>query len=259
MSDPPSSPGPGPPSSHGFARQNGSGHIERHANRPEASRHGSDWLSRLHRRHDAKHHSSRGLREDEEAPLLAEADAYPTGEHARANDEADSEPRGRLGALKKAGRRSASSIAQASQTVIGATVNGTSVLASSTARAAKTGAQKTRKHSKKVMGTVIILLLVALAVLATMFGLHLATDEMNQTCTALSCIDAAANILQNLHPKAGAESSNVDSISTGAAAPNPCTDFDEFVCGGFSDHNDLGDDQGEIDAGKHNTLCSFQF
>lgn len=248
MSDPSPSPGAGTPGSNSFAHKHGPGPIEPHAKRPEASRHGSDWLSRLHRRHDAKHHSSRQRGEDEEAPLLAQPDDYPTGEHVNADDEAGTERPGRLGALKKAGRRGASTITQATQTVVGAAVNGSNALARSTADATKTTAQKTREHAKKVMGTIILLLLIALAVLGSLFGVHLAMDKMNQACTDLSCISAAANILQNLGAGVGAQSSSIDSIPQ-AVGPDPCTDFDELVCGGFSEHNHLRGDQGEVDAG----------
>ena len=223
--------------------------IQPHAKRPEASRHGSDWLSRLHRRHDAKHHPSRLRGEEEAAPLLAQPDDYPTGEHVDADDEATAEPRGRLGALKEAGRRGGSIITQATQTVVEAAVNGSNALARSTASASKTTAQKTREHAKKVIGTIIFFLLIALAVLGTLFGVHLAMDRMNQACTNLSCISAAANILQNLGAAVGAQSSSIGSIAQ-AISPDPCTNFDELVCGGFSENTYLRDDQGEVDAGK---------
>ena len=241
MSDPPPSPGPGTPGSNG------------HAKRPEAWRHGSDWLSRLHRRHDAKHHSSRQRNEEEEAPLLAQPDGYPPGQ---AGDEVDPGPRTRLDTLKKAGRRGTSAIAQASQSVLGATVKRSNTLARSTASAAKSTAHKTREHAKKVMGFIILLLLIALVVLGSLFGVHLAMDRMNQACTDLSCISAAANILQNLG--AGAQSSSIDSILIQAGGPDPCTDFDELVCGGFGEHNDLRDDQGQVDAGMQVTALCYR-
>ena len=227
MSDPPTSPGPGTPKS----------------KRPTGSRHGSDWLSKLHRRHDTKHHSSRQRDEEEEAPLLAQPDEYPPGQ---GDDEVDPGPRTRLDALKEAARGGASSIAQTTRNVVGATVSSSNAFARGTTTAAKKTAQKTCEHAKKVMGTIILLLLIALALLGAIFGIHLAMDRMNEICTDPSCISAAANILQNVGTGAGAQSSRLDGM---VAGPDPCTEFDELVCGGFSEHNHFRDDQGQIDAG----------
>jgi endothelin-converting enzyme len=54
-------------------------------------------------------------------------------------------------------------------------------------------------------------------------------------CTSASCIHAASDILYNLHP----DYANID----------PCTDFDEFVCGGWEERHDLRSDQADIFTG----------
>jgi endothelin-converting enzyme len=54
-------------------------------------------------------------------------------------------------------------------------------------------------------------------------------------CTSPSCIHAASDILYNLDP-------NYENI-------DPCTDFDQYVCGGWVDRHDLRSDQSDIFTG----------
>ncbi|KAE8421745.1 hypothetical protein BDV36DRAFT_280350 [Aspergillus pseudocaelatus] len=54
-------------------------------------------------------------------------------------------------------------------------------------------------------------------------------------CESPECVHAASEILYNLDP-------NYDQI-------NPCTDFDQYVCGGWRERHDMRPDQGAIFAG----------
>ncbi|RMZ47503.1 hypothetical protein AFCA_001528 [Aspergillus flavus] len=54
-------------------------------------------------------------------------------------------------------------------------------------------------------------------------------------CETPECVHAASEILYNLDP-------NYDQI-------NPCTDFDQYVCGGWRERHDMRPDQGAIFAG----------
>lgn len=54
-------------------------------------------------------------------------------------------------------------------------------------------------------------------------------------CESPECIHAASNILCNLHPNY----INID----------PCTHFDQYVCGGWQERHDLRPDQGSIFTG----------
>lgn len=54
-------------------------------------------------------------------------------------------------------------------------------------------------------------------------------------CETPECVHAASEILYNLDP-------NYDQI-------NPCTDFDQYVCGGWRERHDMRPDQGAISAG----------
>ncbi|KAI2716642.1 hypothetical protein DTO027I6_2017 [Penicillium roqueforti] len=60
-------------------------------------------------------------------------------------------------------------------------------------------------------------------------------SEAPQLCQSQECIHAASEILYNLD----ANYENID----------PCTDFDQYVCGGWREHHDMRPDQGSIFAG----------
>ncbi|OQE11103.1 hypothetical protein PENVUL_c003G04051 [Penicillium vulpinum] len=59
--------------------------------------------------------------------------------------------------------------------------------------------------------------------------------EAPPLCQSQECIHAASEILYNLDPKY----EDID----------PCTDFDQYVCGGWREHHDMRPDQGSIFAG----------
>ncbi|KAL2834972.1 hypothetical protein BDW59DRAFT_1858 [Aspergillus cavernicola] len=54
-------------------------------------------------------------------------------------------------------------------------------------------------------------------------------------CQTPECVNAASEILRNLDP----DYANID----------PCTDFDQYVCGGWREQHDMRPDQGDIFAG----------
>lgn len=56
-----------------------------------------------------------------------------------------------------------------------------------------------------------------------------------ELCTAPECVHAASEILYNLDP-------NYQDL-------DPCTDFEQYVCGGWRDRHDMRPDQGSIFAG----------
>ncbi|KAF6826254.1 endothelin-converting enzyme [Colletotrichum plurivorum] len=86
---------------------------------------------------------------------------------------------------------------------------------------------------------------VKLAVLGTAAGLlyyglpqarnHFAADRASKLCETPACIHAASEILYNLSP----DYKELD----------PCTDFEELVCGGWRDKHDLRSDQGDAFTG----------
>jgi endothelin-converting enzyme len=57
----------------------------------------------------------------------------------------------------------------------------------------------------------------------------------NRLCESPECIHAASNILYNLHPNY----TNID----------PCTDFDQYACGGWQERHDMRPEQGSIFTG----------
>ncbi|KAL4818010.1 hypothetical protein BDW67DRAFT_20837 [Aspergillus spinulosporus] len=56
-------------------------------------------------------------------------------------------------------------------------------------------------------------------------------------CQTPECVNAASDILRNLDP----DYANID----------PCTDFDQYVCGGWRNEHDMRPDQGSIFAGTY--------
>jgi len=54
-------------------------------------------------------------------------------------------------------------------------------------------------------------------------------------CLTPACVHASSEILYSLSP----DYENVD----------PCTDFEELVCGGWKEHHDLRPDQGDVFTG----------
>ncbi|KIW66438.1 hypothetical protein PV04_05773 [Phialophora macrospora] len=66
------------------------------------------------------------------------------------------------------------------------------------------------------------------------YGEELNTDEAN-ICLTPACVHASSELLYNLHP----DYRNID----------PCTDFEELVCGGWRDRHDLRPDQGDAFTG----------
>ncbi|KAJ5601688.1 hypothetical protein N7510_011222 [Penicillium lagena] len=61
------------------------------------------------------------------------------------------------------------------------------------------------------------------------------TGTAQQLCQSPECLHAASEILYNLDP-------NYDKI-------DPCTDFDQYVCGGWRERHDMRPDQGSIFSG----------
>ncbi|KAL3438351.1 hypothetical protein BDV09DRAFT_160584 [Aspergillus tetrazonus] len=61
--------------------------------------------------------------------------------------------------------------------------------------------------------------------------------EAPTICQTPECVNAASDILRNLDPNYA----NID----------PCTDFDQYVCGGWRNQHDMRSDQGSIFAGTY--------
>lgn len=60
--------------------------------------------------------------------------------------------------------------------------------------------------------------------------------EAPTICQTTECVNAASNILNSLDPK--------------YAEIDPCSDFDQYVCGGWRNNHDMRPDQGAIFSGN---------
>jgi hypothetical protein len=252
MSDaPPPSPGAGA-SSHQHHQHGRSHSGHKHSTkRPEGIRHGSDWIAKLHKKHDSKHHSSRERDEEEHAALLAAHSTDPEDEDA-ASQQAQSAHRWTMprpirsvaNATKKAAQGTAAATQQGAQKVAQATRSA----GKATGRAARRTGSAVKNNPKRGMGAVIVLLTGILTAISTIYGLHVSWDKLNTLCLSADCVRAADNILRNINPLALMKSS-VPGADYYIQATDPCTNFDQFVCGNFEKHHDFRDDQGHVDAG----------
>lgn len=220
----------------------------RHHHGNDHHQHSKSWTARLYRKHDAKHHQR------EAAPLLA--DENPEEPEP---SEGESEPeerqrcrsccsccsrasKGPSGLLKKAGKHVKDALVKVGEAAKSA--------GNAVAGAAKKSGSKARDNPKKIMGVTIAVLLAAVVGL----GIALVVDKIQhkkevKVCTSAACVQASDFILRNLDPDLTSEDST-QALDYHTVSLDPCTNFDEFVCGGFDKQYDLREDQGDMYTGK---------
>jgi hypothetical protein len=260
MSTPPPSPGLATGGNRPHGHKQSDRHNARHPNRPEGSRHGSDWLSRLHRRHDAKHHAP-SHQDEEQAPLLAQADDHEE-DHAQGPEEAGSYPgtysqlhllkpaRDCLLAIKTSLLRCASHASNGAMKTGRGAKKGSKAVGKAMSKGARNSSQAIKKNPKRTLSAFIIFLLLANIATGITFGLHLLIDAMLKTSNNPSSIRAADNMLRNLRPVADVKGASNLFVTTETKNVDPCTAFDEFVCGGFDKHHNFRSEQSHVDTGK---------
>ena len=196
-----------------------------------SSRPGSGFLAKVHRKHDAKYHPDR---DPEQAPLLADPETEETPEPEQ-EPEAESEPaqtpkRDICMPFKLAAKKTGSTIKKG---------------------AFKTG-QFMKKHKKILAFLALAVVLIAIIVLGVIFGLNYNQSRQKpkpEFCDSQQCIQAANNILGNMHPEI-AEQVSTATLGNDKLAIDPCNHFDEFVCGGFEQFHELRADQNEVWTGQ---------
>ena len=216
----------------------------RHHHGNDHHQHSKSWTARLYRKHDAKHH------QPENRPLLADDNPEePTPSEA---SEAEAEPRrsrnccsdsvkGPISFFKKVGGWTKDTLATVSKA---ATSAGRAVT-----KAAKKVAEGTRNNPKKVMGGTIA----GLAATTGCLSIALISDQLQHKgaidiCYTPACVEASEFILRNLDAGLISEIGS-NSLGLQTASIDPCTDFDQFACGGFRSRYDLRGDQGDIYTG----------
>ena len=198
------------------------------------SRHGSSWISRLHRHHDRKHHA------EEQEPLLAEDQPDSDVEAQEIPPEPQSQSRGWDSAIK----RDFDKVTQALKSFVNVT---------------------SRNWKQILIACVLTLLTVLISLLVGFYLRHKDKEEMSvAVCTSAACVHAASGILYNLDP-AYAQIASFKGFSNAASfdtasfnyfdlvaknlSTDACTNFDKLVCGGFEDRHDLRPDQSSLFTG----------
>ncbi|CAK7263683.1 hypothetical protein SEPCBS119000_000607 [Sporothrix epigloea] len=87
--------------------------------------------------------------------------------------------------------------------------------------------------AKRLQVVLIAAVIIALALVLTFFAIHQGKAQPAGVCMTPACIHAASEYLTNLSPR-------YEEI-------DPCTDFEEYVCGGWRGEHDLRADQGYTD------------
>ena len=127
--------------------------------------------------------------------------------------------------------------------------SGTKKAADGASKAGSKAKQTIQNHSKKIIAAIITLLIIVLAILIFLLIAGQKQPTEDSCCATPACIEAASNILQNLHPSGKQNVSMLRGAAYQAAAVDPCEHFDKYVCGGFEKRFDLRPDQGEISTG----------
>jgi endothelin-converting enzyme len=91
------------------------------------------------------------------------------------------------------------------------------------------------RHAVRVLMCSSIAALVILPFIVFEGGSIQQSHKTTSTCLTPACVHASSEILYNLSP----EYRNID----------PCTDFEQLVCGGWNDRHDLRPDQGDAFTG----------
>jgi hypothetical protein len=241
MSSPsPQRPSPSPVSAAGSSKnkRTASGH-----------KHSKSWTARLYRKHDAKYHHS-----NESAPLLAdEAQSEPEPSIAEVEESHEHQERHRL-------RDFAGHVVIDTKSMIGdiwcwfkgganAAASGTKAAATAVGNGVVASANAVRNNPKKTMGTVIALLSTALTGVSTTYAIDRVGHKTRwELCTTPMCVKASNYILRNLHPTIVVQP-EVASLDLNDTDIDPCTDFDQYVCGNFHHRFDLREDQSELNTG----------
>ena len=198
------------------------------------SRHGSSWISRLHRHHDRKHHS------EEREPLLADdqPDSDVEAQEAQETQE-NPEPRSRLRGLVSATKQGSNKAIEAFKSF---------------------GDAALRNWKQILIACVLTLLTVLISLLIGFYLRHKGHNKPSvSVCTSTACVHAASGILYNLDPayaqiaasKASSNTASPDYFhpSTKDLSTDACTDFNKLVCGGFDERHDLRPDQSSMFTG----------
>ncbi|RMZ75325.1 hypothetical protein DV737_g5337, partial [Chaetothyriales sp. CBS 132003] len=202
------------------------------------SRHHSGIFGKLFlRSQDAMHN-------EEEAPLLADAD-----ERQEIHEPLPPQPKPGLtpsfGTVLKAIEASRK-VVQATQAVSNLVQSQSQTTARGSMRAAKATGRHVRMHKHKYIGGIIAVAAITAVGLGVAYGVRVWRKSKLVICKSALCILAVEAILGNLHPDVASMLSPRHVHSLPSFPIDPCTDFDQFVCGGFAQHHQFRSDQSDI-------------
>ena len=175
--------------------------------RPGAGkRHGSSWANKFHRKHDKKHHSQ--VSEQEVEPLLAEE-----------NGDVENQS------------QAATQVQQQGNRYLALIKNGAKMGSNAIVGSAKRLFRAIRKNLTPILACATILLAMTVVGLSLGWAIdHKAQkDHKSSFCLSNDCSEAGSQIFRNL--------------AANYTALDPCSNFEQYACGGFPQHHKLRPDQ----------------
>ncbi|RMZ87480.1 hypothetical protein DV736_g5287, partial [Chaetothyriales sp. CBS 134916] len=188
---------------------------------------------------------------DEQAPLLADTEErQETPEPLRPQSKPGLTPS--FGTVLQA--------IEASRKVVQATQAVSNLVQSQSqtaARAAKATGRHVKKHKHKYISGIIAVAAITTIGLGVAYGVHVWRKSKLAICNSALCILAVKAILGNLHPDVASMLSPHHVHSQSSFPIDPCTNFDQFVCGGFGQHHQFRSDQNYISTDPEKHLFSL--
>ncbi|RMZ75140.1 hypothetical protein DV738_g5633, partial [Chaetothyriales sp. CBS 135597] len=103
-----------------------------------------------------------------------------------------------------------------------------------------------QKHKHKYIGGLFAIAAITILALGVAYGVYASRKPKPAICNSSLCLLAVEAIISNLHPDVAAMLGDAHLDSLPPFPVDPCTNFDQFVCGGFSQHHQFRPEQNHI-------------
>ncbi|RMD40412.1 hypothetical protein DV735_g4729, partial [Chaetothyriales sp. CBS 134920] len=103
--------------------------------------------------------------------------------------------------------------------------------------------QHVQKHKHKYIGGLVAIAAITVLALGVAYGIYASRKSKPAVCDSAVCLLAVETILSNLHPDVASMLRDLHPNTLPTFPIDPCTNFDQFVCGGFSQHHQFRSEQ----------------